>query len=58
MLEEAAEGLGISVKSDDGDDEEASTADENASGVDLDAGVIDLDIADGMSADDAETKKK
>ena len=58
VLEEAAEGLGISVKSDDGDDEEASTADENASGVDLDAGVIDLDIADGMSADDAETKKK
>ena len=58
VLEEAAEGLGISAKSDDGDDEEASTADENASGVDLDAGVIDLDIADGMSADDAETKKK
>ena len=58
VLEEAAEGLGISVKSDDGDDEEASTADENASGVDLDAGVIDLDIADGMNADDAETKKK
>ena len=58
VLEEAAEGLGISVKSDEGDDEEASTADENASGVDLDAGVIDLDIADGMSADDAETKKK
>ena len=56
VLAEAAEGLGISVKADDGD--ESDDAVENDSGVDLDAGVIDLDIASGMSADDADAKKK
>ena len=56
MLAEAAEGLGISVKADDGD--ESDDAVENDSGVDLDAGVIDLDIASGMSADEADAKKK
>ena len=56
VLAEAAEGLGIAVKPDDGDNE-SDDAGENDSGVDLDAGVIDLDIASGLSADDADAKK-
>ena len=57
VLAEAAEGLGIYVKPEDGDNE-SDDAGENDSGVDLDAGVIDLDIAADMSADDSDAKKK